>query len=271
MSLSPEETRYRIEYIREHKIHFLLEGLTAQLLESRPTNPVDFLIGELRKKQHTCPHISVAVFGLDNAGKSSLISAMGGEIERSPTATIGFNPVKFTTESCHLTVYDLGGGSRFRGVWPAYFADVHGVIFVVDSADHHRLSESKDALHEILSDHRIAGKPILVFANKQDVDGCLSPVAVEEALALTGSAEHHVFGSSATVEPIDEFIDRGVEWLLTKIRAKYPDLHHRVHWQTTEEKRREREVRALQQQRALEARAAREAEEKQQETAAQNG
>ena len=35
----------------------------------------------------------------------------------------------------HVTIYDLGGSKSFRGIWPKYYHEVHGFIFVVDSAD----------------------------------------------------------------------------------------------------------------------------------------
>ena len=38
----------------------------------------------------------------------------------------------------HVTIYDLGGSKSFRGIWPKYYHEVHGFIFVVDSADRYR-------------------------------------------------------------------------------------------------------------------------------------
>ena len=36
---------------------------------------------------------------------------------------------------CFSAGYDLGGGKTFRGIWPKYYHEVHGFIFVVDSTD----------------------------------------------------------------------------------------------------------------------------------------
>lgn len=39
---------------------------------------------------------------------------------------------------------------------------VHGVIFVVDSSDPNRIQECRDVLSNLLSDRKVAGKPVLV-------------------------------------------------------------------------------------------------------------
>lgn len=77
--------------------------------------------------------------------------------------TIGFSaPIKKTMRQWSVTFYDLGGGARIRGVWPQYFADVHGVIFVVDASDSERLAEAAKELHAALAHPMIVGKPTLM-------------------------------------------------------------------------------------------------------------
>jgi GTPase SAR1 family protein len=44
-----------------------------------------------------------------------------------------------------IDLFDLGGGKRIRGIWKAYMADVHGCIFVVDSAALDRIQECREA------------------------------------------------------------------------------------------------------------------------------
>lgn len=46
-----------------------------------------------------------------------------------------------------------------------------GLVFVVDSSDHARIDEAKTELHRILNDLEMSGCQLLVFANKQDLDG----------------------------------------------------------------------------------------------------
>jgi 50S ribosomal subunit-associated GTPase HflX len=46
-----------------------------------------------------------------------------------------------------------------------------GLIFVVDSSDTARLEEARSELHKIINDREMKDALLLVFANKQDVQG----------------------------------------------------------------------------------------------------
>ena len=70
----------------------------------------------------------------------------------------------------HVTIYDLGGSRSFRGIWPKYYHEVHGFIFVVDSSDAGRLAECSSVLQGMLDHHQVRGKPILLLANKSDIE-----------------------------------------------------------------------------------------------------
>ena len=44
-----------------------------------------------------------------------------------------------------------------------------GLVYVVDSNDRERISESAEELHEICQDDRMYGVPVVIMANKQDL------------------------------------------------------------------------------------------------------
>lgn len=44
-------------------------------------------------------------------------------------------------------------------------------MFVVDSADKERLDEAQDLLEELLCHEELTGTPVVVVANKQDIEG----------------------------------------------------------------------------------------------------
>jgi len=105
----------------------------------------------------------ILVIGLDNSGKTTLSLAIGGDPDPFVVPTVGFSaPVKRAVHGARLTLYDLGGGATIRGVWPTYFADVHGVIYVVDAADPARLAESAAELKTALLHPMVVGKPLLM-------------------------------------------------------------------------------------------------------------
>ena len=59
----------------------------------------------------------------------------------------------------------------FRGIWPKYYHEVHGFIFVVDAcSNEERMIETSNVFKEILSHQKVRGKPILMLCNKADMD-----------------------------------------------------------------------------------------------------
>ena len=61
---------------------------------------------------------------------------------------------------------------------------VHGLIFVVDSGSIDRLDEAKEAFSAITQHEKIKGKPLLIFANKQDLEGAIDEDAIAQHLDL---------------------------------------------------------------------------------------
>eukprot|EP00669_Euglena_mutabilis_P014488 TRINITY_DN9587_c0_g1_i1.p1 TRINITY_DN9587_c0_g1~~TRINITY_DN9587_c0_g1_i1.p1 ORF type:complete len:296 (-),score=91.46 TRINITY_DN9587_c0_g1_i1:157-1023(-) len=263
-------SRSKMDYIKDHKIHVLFEQLAGSLLSDRPVDPIPFLIEQLQRlgnpagsstsvpvapavappnppKPGSEPFkITLAVFGLEAAGKSTLISAVAGSPDPNVPPTVGFSPSHFASENWDLMLFDLGGGAKFRSIWKEYYSELHGVIFVVDSADSSRFEEAKDALWGILNDDRATGKPLAIFANKQDMGTAKTAVEVEKALQIQTVQRHHVFGCSAIADPVDENIEKGMEWILQEVTASFDDLTGRVRRQLAEDKERRKQAMAEQ-------------------------
>lgn len=260
-----------MDYIKEHKIHILFEQLAGTLLNSKPAQPIPFLIEQLQGLQNSGnvpqapaaatdaasavkdastkadPYkVTLAVFGLDAAGKSTMISAVAGEVDRNLPPTVGFSPNHFQSETWDLMLFDLGGGPKFRNIWKEYYSELHGVIFVIDSADGARFQEARDALSGILEDTRASGKPLLVFANKQDMSTAKTASEIEQVLDVEKLERHHVFGCSAIADPVDENIEKGLEWLLEEVTQSFDELSGRIKTQLAEDKERRKQAMAEQ-------------------------
>lgn len=122
----------------------------------------------------TSRRLTLLCIGLDGGGKSTLLSALGNPAELDPPVvpTVGFSqPTHKRLWGYDVTIYDLGGGARIRGVWPHYFADVHGVVYVVDAADSKRMTEAAEELQSALLHPMIVGKPLLVYVLKKHAVG----------------------------------------------------------------------------------------------------
>ncbi len=61
---------------------------------------------------------------------------------------------------------------------------MYGIIFVVDASSADRLEEAKEGLQAVMRDERVAGKPLLIFANKQDRDGALGESEIKSGLEM---------------------------------------------------------------------------------------
>ena len=77
---------------------------------------------------------------------------------------------------------------RFRSMWERYCRGVQAIVYVVDSADHDGLEASKSELHDLLGKPSLAGVPVLVLGNKNDLDGALPQAELIDRLDLKVSS-----------------------------------------------------------------------------------
>uniref|UniRef100_G3UF60 ADP ribosylation factor like GTPase 13A n=1 Tax=Loxodonta africana TaxID=9785 RepID=G3UF60_LOXAF len=135
----------------------------------------------------------------------------------------------------NISIYNLKGDPKDRELWPNYYAQAHGIIFVLDSSDLGCMQEMKNILPCLLSDQRVAGKPILLLANKQDKKDALLPCEIVEYLLLEKLVNEHK--SLCRVEACSAIknlrrrnhqpIIEGLRWLLAAIEDRYEDLSTR--------------------------------------------
>ncbi|KAJ0170447.1 hypothetical protein K1T71_013818 [Dendrolimus kikuchii] len=191
------------------------------------------------RRRNVRRHIVLILIGLDNAGKTKTVNNLAGEKDDKVLPTVGFKAVNLVHKATPVTIYDLGGGPHFRQIWPQYYSEVHGVIFVIDSSDYSRLDECKIVLEEVLSHDKISGKPVLVLANKQDKNGALDDIDVVEKLNIEPLVNRYrcpTLVESYTAQPqentkkpkIDPGLRKGYQWLLNYIVRRYGDINLRV-------------------------------------------
>ena len=113
--------------------------------------------------------VSVVCFGLDNAGKTTLLNVLSADPDKDIVPTVGKNEAIFKFgKEFNVHLYDLGGGKSIRRIWKSFFGRAHAAIFMVDAADTPRFAQAKTELHAAIGDSLLVDKPLLILLNKQD-------------------------------------------------------------------------------------------------------
>ncbi|KAL1129474.1 hypothetical protein AAG570_014000 [Ranatra chinensis] len=170
---------------------------------------------------HIGPKIEMRVvaLGLDGAGKTSILFKLKQNEFMSVTPTIGFNVETIEYKNLRFNVWDIGGQPKLRPLWKHYFLNTQAVVFVVDSSDKERLTEASLELAKLVAEKELKDAALLIFANKQDVDGSEGVESVTEAVGaskLCCSHSWHLQGCSAQT---GAGLYQGLDWLSSQLVA----------------------------------------------------
>jgi ADP-ribosylation factor-like protein 3 len=127
------------------------------------------LLTLLRKLKRAEKEARILVLGLDNSGKTTILKKLSEEDIQHIMPTQGFNIKSLQHEGFKLNVWDIGGQKSIRPYWRNYYDQTDALIYVIDSADTRRLEETGVELGQLLEEDKLAGVPVLIFANKQDL------------------------------------------------------------------------------------------------------
>ena len=127
------------------------------------------LLSLLRKLKRSDDEARILVLGLDNAGKTTILKKLSKESIDTIMPTQGFNIKSMVSDGFKLNMWDIGGQKSIRPYWRNYFDNTDALVYVVDSADQERFLECKQELAKLVAEDKMAGIPVLIFANKQDL------------------------------------------------------------------------------------------------------
>lgn len=72
-----------------------------------------------------------------------------------------------------MKVWDVAGQPKFRNMWDRYARGADAIVYVVDAADRQSIPTSSSELQSLLQVPSLAGVPLLVLANKNDLPEAL--------------------------------------------------------------------------------------------------
>ena len=178
-----------------------------------------FFCSKLCTKLFGPKDVRILIVGLDGAGKTTMLYLLktGEKVQTIPT--IGFNVETLYYGGLSFTVWDVGGQDKIRVLWKHYYQNTDGLIFVVDSNDEDRIEDAAEELKKMLAEEELVKCPVLILANKQDIDGCLKPEVVEEKIGIKEYVGriYHVEGISAVKK---SGIKEGLDWIAGVILKK---------------------------------------------------
>ncbi|XP_051685080.1 ADP-ribosylation factor-related protein 1 isoform X4 [Oryctolagus cuniculus] len=203
------------------------------------------LLSGLYKYMFQKDEYCILILGLDNAGKTTFLEQSKTRFSKNYkgmslskiTTTVGLNIGTVDVGKARLMFWDLGGQEELqslwdkgpaRGPWPAaaptlhrlppslqYYAECHGVIYVIDSTDEGRLLESKQAFEKVVTSEALDGVPVLVLANKQDVEPCLSIPDIKTAFSdCTCKIGRRDCLTQACSALTGKGVREGIEWMV---------------------------------------------------------
>ena len=178
-----------------------------------------FFLSKLWTKLLGKRDVRILMVGLDAAGKTTILYQlkMGETVKTIPT--IGFNVETLDYKGLNFTVWDVGGQDKIRVLWKQYYQNADSVIFVVDSNDKERINEAAEELKKMLAEEDLKECIVLVMANKQDINGALSPGEVTEKLGMKSLNRRSwlVQGTSAIS---GQGIKEGFDWMASVLLKK---------------------------------------------------
>ncbi|XP_015267712.1 PREDICTED: ADP-ribosylation factor-related protein 1 [Gekko japonicus] len=132
------------------------------------------LLSGLYKYMFQRDEYCILILGLDNAGKTTFLEQTKTRFTRNYkgmnfskiTTTVGLNIGTIDVGKARLMFWDLGGQEELQSLWDKYYAESHGIIYIIDSTDEERLSESKWAFEKMITSEVLEGVPLLVLAEQ---------------------------------------------------------------------------------------------------------
>ncbi|XP_049782015.1 E3 ubiquitin-protein ligase TRIM23-like [Schistocerca cancellata] len=210
------ELREALNYIEKQQQQY--SDLSPEQLQPDPSIPITFTKDN---RVHIGPKMEMRVvtLGLDGAGKTSILFKLKQNEFMATIPTIGFNVESVEYKNLKFTIWDVGGQHKLRPLWKHYYLNTQAVVFVIDSSNISRLPEAQNELSKLVSEKELKDASLLIFANKQDLEGCLSVEQLTEQLGLSKLCCTRSWHIQACDAQSGTGLHDGLEWLSRQLVA----------------------------------------------------
>lgn len=113
-----------------------------------------------------------------------LMCVQTGTFKENMMATVGFNMHRVQKGKVVIKVWDMGGQAKYRSMWERYSRGVEVIVFVVDSNDPKLFPLAQKEMQSLLAQPTLAGVPLLVLLNKNDLPTAVEPSEIVKELQL---------------------------------------------------------------------------------------
>jgi ADP-ribosylation factor 1/2 len=160
--------------------------------------------------------IRTIMVGLDAVGKSTILYKLKLEEYVTTIPTIGFNVETVKYNNINMNIWDLGGQDKIRPLWRHYYTNTNAIIFVIDSVDRERINDSNTELCKLLEEPKLANIPLLIYANKQDLQNTMTTNEIIERYQLYNLKNRNWYLQCSSAYTGDGIYE-GLEWLSNNI------------------------------------------------------
>tara|TARA_B110000090_G_scaffold206955_1_gene257393 strand:+ start:63 stop:713 length:651 start_codon:yes stop_codon:yes gene_type:complete len=158
-------------------------------------------------------NLEVVLVGLENSGKTTLVNVLAAGHPMETCPTIGLNVKVVKKGGVTMKCWDIGGQEQYRSEWGRYTRGCDVIIYVLDTFAVDKAATARRELHRLLEDRELATTPLLVLANKIDLEPHMSESDVIRELNL-----EYVTENPWLVLPISAVkqtnIDQVISWLV---------------------------------------------------------
>jgi small GTP-binding protein len=113
--------------------------------------------------------MSIFLFGLDAAGKTTFVDYVVKEKFFDHSPTMGINITSIMLGNIKFVFDELGGQEAYRTNWKRYFKDPDLLIFMVDATDASRFPDARAYFWSVIRSPESAKLPLAVVSTKNDM------------------------------------------------------------------------------------------------------